>query len=186
MELLLSKTKKKKMKKTLLLALTIPFLSIYGCNEEATKETKNEEVINERKIDLKNTSQEYHENSTEVIHLTKADFLEKVMNYEKSPGEWIYKGDQPCVIDFYADWCRPCKIAGPVLEQLAHEYKGKIIVYKIDTQKEHELASVFGIQSIPAFLWVPMKGKPQMSNGIAKTSEETKEMFNQIIDEVLL
>ena len=120
------------------------------------------------------------------IHLTKQDFLEKVMNYEKNQTEWVYEGDLPAIIDFYADWCGPCRKAAPVLAELAKEYEGKIHVYKVDTEKEQELASVFGIRSIPAFLFVPKGGKPTMSNGIAQTHEETKEMFRKMIDEILL
>ena len=120
------------------------------------------------------------------VNLTKQDFLEKVMNYEKNQTEWVYEGDLPALIDFYADWCGPCRMAAPVLEELAKEYEGKIHIYKIDTEKEKELAGVFGIQSIPAFLFVPKNGKPTMSNGIAQTTEDTKKMFKQMIDEILL
>jgi thioredoxin 1 len=124
--------------------------------------------------------------SGEPVHLSKQDFLEKVMNYEKNPTEWVYEGDLPAIIDFYADWCGPCRKAAPILEELAKEYEGRIIVYKVDTEKEKELASVFGIQSIPAFLFVPQSGKPTMSSGIAQTDEETKAMFKQLIEEILL
>jgi thioredoxin len=120
------------------------------------------------------------------IHLTKQDFLVKVMDYEKNPTEWVYEGDMPAIIDFYADWCGPCKKAAPILEDLAKEYEGKIIVYKVDTEKEKELAAVFGIQSIPAFLYIPKTGKPTMSSGIAQTEEETRAMFIRLIDELLL
>jgi thioredoxin len=126
------------------------------------------------------------EGAGKPVYLTKQDFLEKVMNYEKNQTEWVYEGDMPALIDFYADWCGPCRQAAPVLEELAKEYEGKIHIYKVDTQKEQELASVFGIQSIPAFLFVPKDGKPTMSNGIAQTPEETKEMFRKMIDEILL
>jgi len=118
--------------------------------------------------------------------LTKADFLTKVMNYEKNQAEWVFEGDKPCLIDFYADWCAPCRTTSPILEELAKEYEGKINIYKIDTEKERELAAVFGVQSLPTFLFVPMEGKPTMSSGIARTAEETKDMFRKQIDELLL
>jgi thioredoxin len=121
-----------------------------------------------------------------TIMLTKADFLSKVMNYEENPQEWKYLGDKPCLIDFYADWCAPCRTTAPILEELANEYAGKVNFYKIDTQKEQELAMVFGIQGIPAFLYCPMDGKPTMSSGIARTPEETKQMFRDRIDNLLL
>ncbi len=141
-------------------------------------------------LDSKSTSAEVSKVSDEPsgkpVMLTKKDFLEKVMNYEKNQTEWVYEGDKPAIIDFYADWCAPCRIAGPILEELAAEYKGKIIIYKVDTEAERELAAVFGIQGIPAFLFIPAEGRPTMSSGIAQTPEQTKEMFRQMIDELLL
>lgn len=121
-----------------------------------------------------------------AIHITKADFLEKVWDYETNSDKWEYKGDKPCIIDFYADWCGPCKIAAPILEDLALEYGDKIYVYKIDTEKERELAGAFGIQSIPAFLYCPKEGQPQMAAGIGRSPEETKQMFKSMIDDFLL
>lgn len=97
-------------------------------------------------------------------HLTKEAFLEKVFNYEEN-SEWKYEGDIPSIIDFYADWCQPCKMIAPILEEIAEEYDGKINIYKINTETEPELAGAFGIQSIPSLLFVPMEGKPQMAAG---------------------
>jgi thioredoxin len=120
------------------------------------------------------------------IKLTKAEFLEKVYNFEKNSESWVYEGDKPAIVDFYADWCQPCKIAGPILDELAEEYEGKIYIYKIDTEKERELAAAFGIRSIPTFLLIPMGERPQIFSGIGQTKEATKEMFVKAIDELLL
>jgi thioredoxin len=114
-------------------------------------------------------------------HLTVATFKEKVFNYEKNPDKWTFEGDLPCIVDFYADWCKPCKLIAPIMEELATEYKGKINVYKVNTEQQRELSSVFGIRSIPAVLFIPMEGQPQMSTGALP-----KESFKQAIDEFLL
>lgn len=113
-------------------------------------------------------------------YLTAQTFKEKVFNYETNK-EWKYEGEVPCIIDFYADWCGPCKMIAPTLEELAEEYDGKIMIYKVDTEKEQELASAFGIRSIPSLLFVPKDGQPQMAVGAL-----TKEGFVQAINDVLL
>lgn len=118
--------------------------------------------------------------------ITKDEFLKKIWNYNDSPQEWKFLGDKPVIIDFYADWCGPCKIASPILEEVSNEYAGKVKVYKVDTQKERELAGVFGIQSIPAFLYIPVSGKPVMTAGIGRSKEETKNMFIENINKYLL
>ncbi len=112
-------------------------------------------------------------------HLTKQTFMEKVFDFESNE-EWKYEGNLPCIIDFYADWCAPCRMVTPILEDLAREYDGKINVYKIDTEKEQELASMFGIRSIPSLLFVPMEGKPQMAAGALP-----KDAFKDAIKSVL-
>ena len=116
-----------------------------------------------------------------TINLTKAEFLTKVANYEQSPDKWEYLGDKPCLIDFYADWCGPCKMVAPILEELAAEYEGEIYIYKVDTEAEQELAGAFGIRSIPSILFCPMGEQPQMAQGALP-----KDGFKQAIDEVLL
>jgi thioredoxin len=121
-----------------------------------------------------------------IQKLTKTDFYEKIMNLEKNPNTWIYSGSLPCIVDFYADWCGPCRQASPILDELAQKYKGQIVVYKVNTDQEKELAAAFRVQTIPAFLWVPKNGKPTMSNGIASGRDETKAMFEKMIKEVLL
>lgn len=115
-----------------------------------------------------------------TIHLTKDEFLKKVVNYETNPKEWKYLGDKPCLIDFYADWCGPCKAVAPILEELAKEYDGQIYIYKINTDEEEELSGAFGIRSIPSLLFVPMSGKPQMSMG-AMPKAELKEAIDKIL-----
>jgi thioredoxin len=111
--------------------------------------------------------------------LTKETFLEKVFNYEKNK-EWKFEGDLPCIIDFYADWCGPCKAIAPVLEDLSEDYKGKVNIYKVDTEAEQELAAAFGIRSIPSILFVPKDAEPQMAQGALP-----KPQLEEIIGNVL-
>ena len=111
--------------------------------------------------------------------LTKETFLQKVFNYEQNK-EWKFEGELPCIIDFYADWCGPCKMVGPVLKELAEEYQDKLNIYKVDTEAQQKLASAFGIQSIPSILFVPLNGKPQMAAGALP-----KNALKKAISEVL-
>ncbi len=113
--------------------------------------------------------------------LTTETFKQKIYNYVDNPEEWVYEGKLPCIVDFYADWCKPCKLIAPIMEELANEYKGKITIYKVNTDQQRELSSLFGIRSIPSVLFVPANGKPQMSTGALP-----KESFKQVIDEFLL
>ena len=113
-------------------------------------------------------------------HLTKQEFLKKVFNFEENK-EWKFEGNIPCIIDFYADWCGPCKMIAPVLEELSEEFEGKINIYKVDTEQEQELAAAFGIRSIPSILFCPTDDKPQMAQGALP-----KEALTEAINSVLL
>ena len=121
--------------------------------------------------------------SEEIIskpeHLTLESFKEKVFDFENET-EWNYKGEIPAIIDFYADWCAPCKQIAPIMEELAIEYDGKVKIYKIDTEDQKQLASIFGIRSIPSILFIPVGAQPQMSTGALP-----KENFVQMINEIL-
>ena len=112
-------------------------------------------------------------------NITKEAFLEKVFNFEENK-EWKFEGKVPAIIDFYADWCGPCKMIAPILEQLSEEYGGKINIYKIDTEAEQELSAAFAIRSIPSMLFCPMNEAPQMANGALP-----KPQLEQIIKDVL-
>ena len=129
----------------------------------------------------KNNEQNNEERKMKTIHLTKSEFLTKVVDYEKNPNEWKYLGDKPAIIDFYASWCGPCKMLAPVLEELAAEYGDSIYIYKIDTEQEQELAAAFNIRSIPTLLFVPMSGAPQLAQGALP-----KATLKDAIDKVLL
>ena len=111
-------------------------------------------------------------------HLTKDTFLSKVFDFENNT-EWKFAGDKPCIIDFYADWCGPCKMVAPVMEELSQDYKGLVDIYKINTESEQELSAIFGIRSIPSVLFVPMNDKPRMAVGAMK-----KESYQKAIEDM--
>ncbi len=156
---------------TLTIVLILSLVTVYAFTADKTiqQETKKE------------TNNKTEKRKMGTIHLTKEEFLKKVMDYENNPTEWKYLGDKPAIIDFYADWCGPCKMIAPVLEELANEYADDIYIYKIDTEKEQELAAVFGIRSIPTLLFVPMGEAPQMAQGAMP-----KHAFKEAIETVLL
>jgi thioredoxin 1 len=174
----------------LLAGLFIVLLS--GCSKKDDKTTIYNNPVNKNEVNnnsvnktdnnkTENNKQETNKSeSTKMVHLTAAEFKQKVFNYETQK-EWKFTGDKPVIIDFYADWCGPCKMVAPVLEELSKEYDGKVQIYKVDTETEQELAQVFGIRSIPSILFIPKEGKPQMTMGALP-----KESFVKAINEILL
>ena len=127
-----------------------------------------------------NTSGSSTSTDGQVNKLTAESFQKLVWDYKSNPQQWIFKGDQPVIIDFYADWCRPCKMVAPIMDELSKEYKGKVRIYKINTDEQRELAGLFNISSIPAILFVPKDGKPQMSVG-AMQKQGYVDMINSIL-----
>ena len=160
------------MKKILVIVgIVIGGIGFIGAMNLATESNPSpeKEILNEEKI-----------NKSNMEKLTKEAFLEKVFNYEQNK-DWKYEGDLPCLIDFYADWCGPCKMVHPILEELSEEYKGKINIYQIDTEAEQELAAAFGIRSIPSLLFCPADGQPQMAQGALP-----KATLKKAIEDILL
>ena len=153
---------------TAILALAISFTSCG--NQPANKSEDKAQAVAEKK-----------DPTNAPIKLTKDKFLAEVWDYESNPNEFAFKGELPVLIDFYADWCGPCRRVSPILDELAAEYEGKIKIYKINIDFERELASTFGVQSIPTFLYIPLTGEPGMAQGGG-----TKEMFKEYIDNILL
>lgn len=133
---------------------------ILACNESKSENTKN---------------------MAKPIELTKAQFLSRIANYESNSREWKYLGDKPAIVDFWAPWCGPCRVIAPTLEELANEYQGEIYIYKINVDNEPELASAFGITSIPTLFFIPMNGTPQMAQGALP-----KATLKDAIEKVLL
>jgi thioredoxin len=165
--------------KQLLLTLSIGLWMLAACANPESRTKQN----TDDKAGSSNTNTAIAANS--YVKLDKAQFIEKVWDYTKSPDDWKYKGNKPAIIDFYADWCGPCRIASPILEEIGNEYAGKIQVYKINTDEERELAQVFHITGIPAFLYIPSEGKPVMMAGIGRSKEDTKKMFVDNIEKYL-
>jgi thioredoxin 1 len=155
------------MKKVLaIVAFVMIGVIVYAFNDESRKNV-NQQGKEETK-------------SGEVIVMNKEMFIKDVFDYEKSE-EWKYKGDKPAIIDFYADWCGPCRMTAPIMQSLAKEYDGKIVIYKVNVDKEKELAALFNATSIPLFVFIPMNGAPQLFRGAAD-----KATYQKAIDEFLL
>ncbi len=167
------------MKKIQVLTIAISAILFASCNTASTDKKENQQLDNSTKVET-SKSADLANSDGKVIHLTSETFKQNVFNYQANQ-EWKYEGTVPCIVDFYADWCGPCKMVAPILDDLAKEYNGKILIYKVDTDKQQELASAFGIRSIPSILFIPVEGQPQMSQGALP-----KESFVKAIEEVLL
>ena len=120
---------------------------------------------------------------SKVQHITYQDFLKKIWDFEKNPNEFVYKGKTAAIVDFYADWCGPCRKVAPILEKLAVEYDGKLTVYKVNTDQEKALSSAFQVRSIPTLLFIPLKGKPMMQTGAMSETELKKIIEERLINE---
>lgn len=164
------------MKKLVLTLAAAAVIILSACGNQKQTDSGKKEALN---TSLNTSGSDFTEN------LTQAMFVQKIWDYSTSPNEWKYKGTKPAIIDFYADWCGPCKIASPILDEIGTEYAGKVLIYKINTDQQRELAQVFGIQGIPAFLYIPVTGKPVMMSGIGRSKEDTKKMFVDNIEKYL-
>lgn len=118
---------------------------------------------------------------TRTVKLDKKSFIKRVVDYQTSPNVWKYLGDKPAIIDFYADWCAPCRKLSPILDELASEYKNEIYVYKVNVDDEKEIAAMFGITSLPTIVFVPMNGTPSVGTGFIP-----KETLKNAVQEILL
>ena len=132
-------------------------IGLSACSQNKSGKTPTETKQNNQK--------QVKEKKMKVTELTADVFKKQVMDYEKHPNDWVFQGERPVVIDFFATWCGPCKATAPIVEELAKEYAGKIDFYKVDVDQEEELAALFGIRSIPSLLFIPKDGKPQMQVG---------------------
>lgn len=137
---------------------TMLTVTILSCSPNQNKHS-------ERTSETKQVAHNIKQQKGKVMELTTSEFKEKVVNYDANPDKWVFRGERPAVVDFYATWCGPCKMVAPIMEELAEKYKGQIDFYKVDVDKEQEVAGVFGIRSIPTMLFIPKEGQPTMSAG---------------------
>ena len=162
----------------ILLGFLIPF-SILSCSTSVGNEEH--DVKNDKQEVSASKDKEDDADVTKPEYLTLETFKEKVWDFEENPQEWVYKGETPCVIDFYADWCKPCKMVAPIMDEMAQKYDGKVKIYKIDTDKERELAGIFRVRSIPSVLFVPSEGKPSMQAGALPRDSYVEIIENELL-----
>lgn len=167
--------------KRLVLAIAAVAVTLTGCSQNSKTPTGTKGHTARQTNVEKTAADKPQAGEGKVTYLTTAEFKRKITDYEKHPQEWVFNGKRPAIVDFYATWCGPCKMTAPILDGLAKDYAGKIDFYKVDIDKESELANVFGIQSIPTFLFIPATGKPTIQMGAMQ-----KEDFERIIQSVLM
>ncbi len=172
------------MKKVLYIAVIALSVVMISCGGAKKSETKNETAETQVTAEVAQVNDSTVGSAAVVnapIHLTTEEFKKLIVNYDANPTEWKYLGDKPAIVDFWATWCPPCKVIAPILDDLAKEYAGQIYIYKVDVDKEPQLASAFGIQSIPTLLFVPMTGDPK-----AEVGAIPRETFKDRIDNFML
>ena len=161
----------------IIMALIVAIVVLGSCSNN--KKSNSEDKTTTPTTKTKDTIKANNELATK--YLSTEDFKKKIMNYDEHPQEWVFEGNRPAIIDFYATWCGPCKMTAPIIERLARKYKGQIDFYKVDIDQERELAQIFGIRSIPTFLFIPMKGQPTAQMGAMQLAD-----FEDIIESELL
>ena len=161
----------------IIMALIVAIVVLGSCSNNKKSNSEDKTAI--PTIKTKDTTKANNELATK--YLSTEDFKKKIMNYDEHPQEWVFEGNRPAIIDFYATWCGPCKMTAPIIERLARKYKGQIDFYKVDIDQERELAQTFGIRSIPTFLFIPMKGQPTAQMGAMQLAD-----FEEIIESELL
>jgi len=165
-----------RMKKIGILLLAVVLnLGFISCDSNAAEKTTSTENKDKTAVAAEK------ETAGNIVYLNEESFRQLVWNYNQNSQDWVYEGELPAVIDFYADWCGPCKRVAPIMEKLANDYHGQVIIYKVDTDANRELSSVFGIRSIPSVLFIPKNGKPAMQPGAMQ-----EEQYKQIIEEFVL
>ena len=166
--------------KTLVIISAMAFMA--SCNSgEASTKTVNNETETVADSEVAGTAAEANSSSASVKYLNTDEFINTIFDYKTNTKEWVYKGDKPAIIDFYTDWCGPCKRVAPIMEELSTEYDGQIRIYKMNTEKEPEVAAIFGIRSIPSILYIPVNGQPTMYTGAYP-----KQHYIDLINEKLL
>ncbi len=181
-----------KMKSTFIAIVALGIVALAGCGSSASTDNKADSAVASPASQPKEAVVETANNPAsvqggklvsegKVIKLDKKLFIENVFDFENNPEKWNYVGSKPCIIDFYADWCRPCKMIAPIMDELAAKYKDQIVIYKVNTDEQREIAQAFGVRSLPTVLFCPMEGTPQMTQGALP-----KEQFEEVLNKVLL